>query len=53
MIVLLMCFAAILFQALVPGRKFSRVEKGEEGRDDGKGMRKITGGTQYKVIATP
>lgn len=30
LIVLLMCIAAILFQALVPGRKFSRVEKGEE-----------------------
>ena len=28
MIVLLMCLAAILFQALVPGRKISGVEKG-------------------------
>lgn len=38
----------------MPGRKFSQVEnvKGgkKEGRDDGKRMRKIIGGTQYKVI---
>lgn len=55
MIVLLMCFAAVLFRAVVPGRRFSQVEKREKkvGRDDGKRMRKTTGGIQYKVVTAP